>query len=59
MIKTAVEGVLSVMRAAEKAGTVKRVVLTSSIAAVRDFPPEKRLAPGKPYTEEYWSDIKY
>lgn len=59
VIKTAVEGVLSVMRAAEKAGTVKRFVLTSSIAAIRDFAPEKRLPAGTPYTEEHWSDIEY
>lgn len=59
VIKTAVEGVLTVMRAAEKDGGVKRVVLTSSIAAVRDFAPEKRLPPGTPYTEEHWSDIEY
>jgi dihydroflavonol-4-reductase len=59
VIKTAVEGVLSVLRAAEKDGNVKRVVLTSSIAAVRDFAPEKRLPPGTPYTEECWSDIEY
>lgn len=59
VIKTAVEGVLSVLRAAEKDGRVKRVVLTSSIAAVRDFAPEKRLPAGTPYTEEHWSDIEY
>jgi len=38
---------------------VKRVVLTSSIAAVRDLFPKDRLPTGTPYTEAYWSDIEF
>ena len=35
IIRPAVDGTLHVLRAAAKSGTVKRVVLTSSVAAVR------------------------
>lgn len=57
-IRTAVEGALITLRASVKAG-VKRVVLTSSIAAVRDLFPKDRLPQGVPYTEEHWSDIEF
>lgn len=52
------EGALSVLRAAHKYG-VKRVVMTSSIAAVRDKFPKDRNPDGVPYTEESWSDVKF
>ena len=58
IVKTAVEGALSVLRAAAKFG-VKRVVMTSSIAAVRDLFPKDRLPTGTPYNEEHWSDIEF
>lgn len=51
VIKTAVEGALSVLRSASKF-RVKRVVMTSSIAAVRDVWPKDRNPVGVPYTEE-------
>lgn len=51
LIKTALNGCKFVMEAARKE-KVKRVVLTSSIACVRDFFPKDRLPPGTPYTEE-------
>jgi nucleoside-diphosphate-sugar epimerase len=57
-IKTAVEGALITLRASSKAG-VKRVVLTSSIAAVRDVFPKDKLPDGVPYTEENWSDVEF
>lgn len=57
-IRTAVEGALITLRASVKAG-VKRVVLTSSIAAIRDVFPKDRLPAGVPYTEENWSDIEF
>lgn len=53
----AVEGTLSVLRACVEAGTVKRVVLTSSIAAISTGNMGN---PGKPndylYSEMDWSD---
>lgn len=53
----AVEGTLSVLRACVGAGTVKRVVLTSSIAAISSG---RFGNPGKPadylYSESDWSD---
>ena len=55
VIRTAREGALTVLRAASKFG-IKRVVMTSSIAAVRDVWPKDRLPPGTPYTEENWAD---
>jgi dihydroflavonol-4-reductase len=58
VIKTAVDGALSVLRAAAKHG-VKRVVMTSSVAAVRDRFPKDRLPVGQVYTEEHWSDIEF
>lgn len=58
VLKVAVDGALSVLKAASKYG-VKRVVLTSSIAAVRDLFPQDRLPTGQPYTEEHWSDIEF
>ena len=57
-IKTAVEGALITLRASTKAG-VKRVVLTSSIACIRDVFKKDRLPDGVPYTEEHWSDIEF
>ena len=58
IVRTAVEGALITLRASHKAG-VKRVVLTSSIAAIRDMFPKDRLPHGVPYTEEHWSDIEF
>ncbi|KAK7090237.1 uncharacterized protein [Littorina saxatilis] len=52
VIKPAVEGTLSVLEACAKAGTVKRVVLTSSCAAI-DWTPETH---DKPRDESSWSD---
>ncbi len=52
LIRPAVEGTLRVLRAAKAAG-VKRVVLTSSFAAV-GYGHGKR---NKPYTEADWTDV--
>ena len=55
VIKPAVDGTMFVLRASQKAGTVKRLVLTSSAAAMEYFDnPEGRLV-----TEQDWSDLKY
>lgn len=51
-VELAVEGTLSVLRAAARAGTVRRVVLTSSVAAVVD---PLRL-PGHVHTEADWNE---
>ena len=57
LIKPAVEGATNVLKACRESGTVKRVVLTSSIAAVSCGNVGQ---PDKPrdyvYTEEDWSD---
>ena len=52
LIKPAVEGTLRVLKAAKAAGTVKRVVVTSSVAAVSYGTVNKNT----PYTEADWSD---
>ena len=54
LIKPAVEGTKRVLTAAAQSGTVKRVVLTSSVAAVAfGHPPE----PKKVRTEDDWSNV--
>ena len=57
LIKPAVEGTTSVLTACKKSGTVKRVVITSSIAAISSGNAGD---PDKPqdhiYTEEDWSN---
>ena len=55
LIKPAVEGTLAVMRACHF-HKVKRVVITSSIAAVADMKPENMPNP-KIFNETHWSDI--
>ena len=55
LIRPAVEGTLSVLRACAKFG-VKRVALTSSYASIYQIPPEKRPAV---YNETHWSDVNY
>jgi len=53
IVAPAVEGTKNVFDSINKAGTVKRVVLTSSIRAVFGFGNEK--SPGYVYTEEDWN----
>ena len=55
LVKPAVEGTMAVCRACH-ANRVKRLVVTSSCAAVMDRKPEERLSV---YTEENWSDVEY
>lgn len=50
IVDPAVQGTQNVFAAIAKAGTVKKVALTSSIAAVMDVAPR----PGHTYTEEDW-----
>ena len=55
LIGPAVEGTRRVLAAAAATGTVRRVVLTSSVAAIA-FGHEDDA--GKVYTEEDWSDVE-
>ncbi|KAI9655183.1 MAG: hypothetical protein M1821_005666 [Bathelium mastoideum] len=52
LIGPAREGTLRVLRAAKQADSVKRVVVTSSVAAIAHGHGEV----GRPFTEEDWSD---
>ena len=60
LIKPAVEGTQAVLRAVSEAGGVKRVVLTSSIAAVYDssIPMPKEKEESKTFDEESWTDVE-
>jgi dihydroflavonol-4-reductase len=55
VIKPAVDGVVRVLRAAAAAGTVRRVVVTSSIAAINEG--RVREWPGREFSEDDWSDV--
>jgi nucleoside-diphosphate-sugar epimerase len=57
IIKPAVEGTLNVMKAASADGNVKRVVLTSSLAAIHDVKTlDGKQDPDKVYNEDDWVD---
>lgn len=56
MLEPAVNGTRNVINAAADAGTVWRVVFTSSIGAVYMDP---RHGPGEEVDETCWSDLEY
>ncbi len=51
LVDPAVQGTLEVLRSAARAGSVKRVVLTSSMAAISDEPVDDHV-----FTEEDWNE---
>ena len=56
MIKPAIQGVVNVLRACVKAGTVKRVILTSSAATVTINQLNET---GLVMDESHWSDVEF
>ena len=60
IIKPAISGTLSILRAARKSPTLKRLVLTSSTAAVLDITKDVSPGPdGDSYTADDWNPITY
>ncbi|GAB1313790.1 hypothetical protein MFIFM68171_04000 [Madurella fahalii] len=57
LILPAINGVNAILRAAGAAGTVKRVVMTSSFGAVLDIDTE--IAPYFTYTGAHWNPLSY
>lgn len=58
IIKPAVDGTLTVMKAAAADGNVKRLVLTSSLAAIHDVKClDGKQDPDKVYNEDDWVDV--
>ncbi|KAF9647899.1 NAD(P)-binding protein, partial [Thelephora ganbajun] len=60
LIEPAISGTLSILQAARKNPTLKRLVLTSSVGAVLDITKQTALEPyGDRYTANDWNPITY
>ena len=55
LIEPALNGTINVLESVSKAGTVKRVVLTSSVAAIYSDSKDIETRPGNIFTEEQWN----
>jgi len=55
LVRPAVEGTRNVLDSVNRTGSVKRVVLTSSIAAICGDNADLATVPGGVYTEEHWN----
>lgn len=55
LVTPAVEGTRNVLETANKTASVKRVVLTSSCAAIYGDTADKELIPGGVFTESHWN----
>lgn len=53
----AVRGTLEILESAQRAGTVSRIVITSSFAALQDY--AKGVRPGYTYTVDDWCPLTY
>jgi nucleoside-diphosphate-sugar epimerase len=56
MLTPALQGTRAALKAAQKEESVKRVVVTSSFAAVLDF---SKMGPDTTYTEKDWNPATY
>jgi nucleoside-diphosphate-sugar epimerase len=57
VLRPAIRGTLEILEAAHRAGSVKRVVVTSSFAAMENY--GAGLAYKHVYTEEDWCQLTY
>jgi len=55
LIRPALEGTRNVLEAANRTASVRRVVLTSSVAAVYGDAVDRREVPGGVFTEAHWN----
>jgi nucleoside-diphosphate-sugar epimerase len=55
LVRPAVEGTRNVLEAANRTNSVKRIVLTSSVAAVFGDNIDLKQVPGGAFTEEHWN----